>query len=49
MLSVSRLLVTWSCIIMLSCILHTNYSFLNCGPNDSLVSFEKFYLYETDQ
>lgn len=40
MLVVSRLLIAWSAIIIILCIIHPNYSFINFGPNDSLIMFD---------
>lgn len=40
MLVISRLLVAWSTIIIILGVIHPNYSFINFGPNDSLIIFD---------
>ena len=37
---ISRILVIWACILIVSFTFHPNYSFLNIGPNDKLIIFD---------
>lgn len=37
---ISRILIIWSFIIIISFAFHPNYSFLNIGPNDQLIIFD---------
>lgn len=37
---ISRILIVWSSIIMISFTFHPNYSFLKFGPNDHLIIFD---------